>query len=131
MRIHINRLPPSCGRGGLEGARPSSSPDGHFLPEVRISTSAPPASRRSRKIPPRYCFPHPKRSGGRPALQLPRLPFRRGSLLVALTPDCVPQKSEIPLWYRLLIFAVLLFRYRKFAIIRPEVIVIGKEIFSS
>ena len=39
MRIRINRLLPSRGRGGLEGARPSSSPDDHFLPEVRISTS--------------------------------------------------------------------------------------------
>ena len=27
------------GARGLEGARPSSSPDDHFLPEVRISTS--------------------------------------------------------------------------------------------
>ena len=110
---------------------PPAPPTIIFSRKFEYPPLPPTASRRSRKIPPRYCFPHPKRSGGRPALQLPRLPFRRGSLLVALTPDCVPQKSEIPLWYRLLIFAVLLFRYRKFAIIRPEVIVIGKEIFSS
>ena len=82
MRIGINRLLPSRGRGGLEGARPSSSPDGHFLPEVRISTSAPPASRRSRKIPPRYCFPHPKRSGGHSLLLPPQVIFSLESSLV-------------------------------------------------
>ena len=56
MRISINRLGSSHGRGGLEGDRPSSSLDDHFLSEVRISASAPTASRRSRKFPPRYCL---------------------------------------------------------------------------
>ena len=125
MRIRINRLPPSRGRGGLECARPSSSPGHQPLAEVRISTSAPPASRRSRKFPPGTVssirrgqegarpssspghrtlaevristFAPPaarrsrncplrnnlllsKRSGGRPALQLPRISFPHRSL---------------------------------------------------
>ena len=41
-------------------------------------------------------FSRARRSGGSQALQLPHLPFRRGSLLVALAPDRVLQKSEIP-----------------------------------
>ncbi len=35
MRIYINRLPSSHGRGGLEGDRPSSSPDHYFASEVQ------------------------------------------------------------------------------------------------
>ena len=116
---------PSHGRGGLEGARPSSSLDHQTLAEVSHSASLPTASRRSRKFPRRYRLSpseevwratgppvpasiisprkfsisplsrsrtaevgnshsgtvsaHPKRSGGRPALQLPRALFPRGS----------------------------------------------------
>ncbi len=44
------------GARGLEGARPSSSPEYHFLSEVRISASASPAHHRSRKYPFRYCL---------------------------------------------------------------------------
>ena len=35
MRIYINRLQSSHGRGGLEGDRPSSSPDYRFLTKVQ------------------------------------------------------------------------------------------------
>ena len=52
------------------------------------------AMRRSRQHGP--VFSRAGRSGGRPALQLPHLPFRRGSLPVSLAPDRVPQKPEIP-----------------------------------
>ena len=54
MRISINRLWSSHGRGGLEGDRPSSSFDQHFLAEVRQSASALTAHRRSRNFPLRY-----------------------------------------------------------------------------
>ena len=71
MRIRINRLLTSHGRGGLEGARPSSSPGHRTLAEVRISASAPPAFRRSWNFSPRYCLLPSKRSGGRPAPPAP------------------------------------------------------------
>ena len=54
MRISINRLLTSHGRGGLEGDRPSSTLDQQSRAEVRISASAPTAHRRSRALPPRY-----------------------------------------------------------------------------
>ena len=95
MRISINRLRSSHGRGGLEGVRPSSSPGHQNLAEVRISSSAPTASRRSRNFSPRYCFLLSKRSGGRPALQLPRASTPCGSSNIRLCPDRAPQKSEI------------------------------------
>ena len=38
---------------------------------------------------------HSKRSGGRPALRLPRASNSRGSLNIRLPPDRIPQKSEI------------------------------------
>ena len=41
-------------------------------------------------------FLHPGRSGGRPALQLPRASLSRGSSAYRLSPDRAPQKSEIP-----------------------------------
>ena len=105
MRIRINRLLTSRGRGGLEGARPSSSPEYHFLSEVRISASALTASRRSRNFPPRYCFHLPGRSGGRPALQLPRASFSlgcsasnphpaRGGTVLSIFTYCRLEKAE-------------------------------------
>ena len=82
MRIRINRLLTSHGRGGLEGARPSSSPGHQPLAEARISASALTAHRRSRKFSPRYCFPHPKRSGGHSLLLPPQVIFSLESSLV-------------------------------------------------
>ena len=58
-------------RRGLEGVRPSSSPEHQILAEVQHSTSASTAPCRSRKIPPRHRFLPSKRSGGSQALQLP------------------------------------------------------------
>ena len=54
MRISINRLLTSHGRGGLEGDRPSSSLEHQTRAEVQHIASAPTAHRRSRKIPPQY-----------------------------------------------------------------------------
>ena len=54
MRISINRLWSSHGRGGLEGDRPSSTLDQQFRTEVQHIASLPTAHRRSRKFPPRY-----------------------------------------------------------------------------
>ena len=56
MRIRINRLLPSRGQGGLEGARPSSSHIFGLAAAACLSPSLPPASRRSRNFSPRYCL---------------------------------------------------------------------------
>ena len=97
MRISINPVLFSHGRGGLEGVRPSSSREHQILAEVQISTSAPTASRRNRNFPFRYRPPpSAKRSGGRQALQLPRASNSCGSSNIHLRSDCVPQKSEFP-----------------------------------
>ena len=95
MRISINPVLFSHGRGGLEGVRPSSSREHQILAKVQISTSAPTASRRNRNFPFRYRPPpSAKRSGGRQALQLPRASNSCGSSNIHLHPDRVPQKSE-------------------------------------
>ena len=54
MRISINRLLTSHGRGGLEGDRPSSSLEHQTRAEVQHIASAPTAHRRSRALPSRY-----------------------------------------------------------------------------
>ena len=54
MRISINRLGSSHGRGGLEGDRPSSSLEHQTLAEVQHIASAPIVHRRSGALPPRY-----------------------------------------------------------------------------
>ena len=56
MRIRINRLLPSRGQGGLEGARPSSSHIFGLAAAACLSPSLPPASRRSRNFSLRYCL---------------------------------------------------------------------------
>ena len=88
-------VPSSHGRGGLEGVRPSSSHTSYLVAAACISPPLPTAHHRSRKLPPRYRFLPPKRSGGSQALQLPYLPSRRGSPLIVPAPDRAPQKSEI------------------------------------
>ena len=60
-------------RRGLEGVRPSSSHISRPAAAARLSSPLPTAHRRSRKFPPRYRFLPSRRSGGRPALQLPRV----------------------------------------------------------
>ena len=54
MRISINRLWSSHGRGGLEGDRPSSTLDQQSRTEVQHIASIPTAHHRSRNFPPRY-----------------------------------------------------------------------------
>ena len=56
MRIRINRLLTSRGRGGLEGARPSSSPDYYFSAEVQHIAAIPFAFCRSWNFSLRYCL---------------------------------------------------------------------------
>ena len=56
MRISINRLCSSHGRGGLEGDRPSCSLEHQTLAEVQHIASAPTVHRRSGALPPRYCL---------------------------------------------------------------------------
>ena len=55
-----------------------------------------PAGPRADQSQPGSDFSRAKRSGGRPALQLPRASNPRGSLNIHLRPDRVPQKSEFP-----------------------------------
>ena len=61
-----------------------------------ISPPLPTAHHRSRNFPPRYRRLPSKRSGGRPALQLPRPTFPRGSLHISPAPGRALQKLEIP-----------------------------------
>ena len=89
-----NQLRPSHGRGGLEGVRPSSSREHQILAEDQIATSAPTASRRNRKLLIGPCSSLAKRSGGRPALQLPRVSNSRGSSAFRPHPDRTLRKSE-------------------------------------
>ena len=84
----------SHSRRGLEGARPSSSPEHQILEEVQISIFAPrPAEVGISRF--GFALAHPKRSGGRPALQHPRASNPCGSSNIHLRPDRVPQKSEV------------------------------------
>ena len=85
---------PSPIRRGLEGVRPSSSPEHQILEEVQISIFAPrPAEVGISRF--GFALPHPKRSGGRQALQHPRASNPCGSSNIRLRPDRVPQKSEV------------------------------------
>ena len=73
---------PSHGRGGLEGVRPSSSSERQILAEVRIP---PPFRARTAEVGnfrSGTALLPPKRSGGRPALQLPRASKPRGSSVI-------------------------------------------------
>ena len=70
MRISINPVLFSHGRGGLEGARPSSTLEHHFLAEVSHPASILTAPYRSRKFPPRnrfHSFEEVWRESGPPA----------------------------------------------------------------
>ena len=96
MRISINPVLFSHGRGGLEGARPSSTLEHQILAEVPHFASIPPAPSRSRKIPfPSCVHQFGGRSGGSQALQLPRASLSRGSFASRLHLDRALQKSEI------------------------------------
>ena len=55
-----------------------------------------PAGPRADQYQPTLFFSRAGRSGGRPALQLPRPTFTRGSLHISPAPDRAPQKPEIP-----------------------------------
>ena len=67
------------GARGLEGARPSSFPRHQTLAEVQISTSAPPASRRSRNVSSQYHFLYMKKEVRRhPARQTSLTALRSG-----------------------------------------------------
>ena len=61
---------------------PPAPPTIIFSRKFEYPPLPPTASRRSRKIPPRYCFPHPKRSGGHSLLLPPQVIFSLESSLV-------------------------------------------------
>ena len=95
MRISINPAPTSHGRGGLEGDRPSGSHEQHFLTEGQPAAPYRPYTAEVGNFRSGIVHAHSKRSGGRPALRLPRASNSRGSLNIRLPPDRIPQKSEI------------------------------------
>ena len=95
MRISINPAQTSHGRRGPEGDRPSGSHEQHFLTEDHPAASIPTTHYRSRNFPPRHCLLPSKRSGGRPALRLPRATFSHRRSPCRLHTDHTQQKSEI------------------------------------
>ena len=92
MRIRINRLLTSHGRGGLEGDRPSSSLEHQIRAEVQHIASAPTAHRRSRKFPPRYRL-HPTEEVWR-AIGPPAPASIKPSQKFSISPPLRPRTAE-------------------------------------